>query len=417
MKRLQLFAFITFLCLSLPVFANIDMQAHVGSDEGKSAYTDYLERQAEYYEDDCSYFYLRMLTGDELFSRLNSLMGSTCKIASSSYNYGALRQAYVGVDRDLNTPGNIIGYYDGKTFAAIWDNGNTWNREHTWPQSKGADKSIPMGYDMQSVRPTNKSVNSSRGNTPYGESTSYYNPDKFVHINNPDYRTENMGTYRGDAARVILYDYIVYGEAGGHKNHLYNGQAQLLNKLGAYGVFESIHVLLKWHMQDPPSLTECVRNDGAQDYQGNRNPFIDFPELAIQIFLNNNSITTYPVILNTSATLWPNYQHTLSDGFIAYLTLSDGSHPITVEVSGAEATYDPALGRLTVTNVTSNLTISTPDNTAIDNIKTIDKMVLYTIAGTKIAEGYSDQLQTILQSLPYGMYITRQGNTNSKILH
>ena len=123
------------------------------------------------------------------------------------------------------------------------------------------------------------------------------------------------------------------------------------------------------------------------------------------------------LILNTSATLWPNYQHTLSDGFIAYLTLSDGSHPITVEVSGAEATYDPALGRLTVTNVTGNLTISTPDNTAIDNIQTIDKMVLYTIAGTKIAEGHSDQLQTILQSLPYGMYITRQGNTNSKILH
>ena len=37
-------------------------------------------------------------------------------------------------------------------------------------------------------------------------------------------------------------------------------------------------------MQDPPSLTEMVRNDGAQDYQGNRNPMIDYPELAFLLF-------------------------------------------------------------------------------------------------------------------------------------
>jgi uncharacterized repeat protein (TIGR02543 family) len=125
--------------------------------------------------------------------------------------------------------------------------------------------------------------------------------------------------------------------------------------------------MLKWHMQDPPSLTEMVRNDGAQDYQGNRNPLIDYPELAIQVFLDDG-ITTYTVTESSAATMWPAHQYTLSDGFIAYLTNSDGTHPAEsdFEVTGATYTYDASLGRLTVSKVTGNMTISdvagsTPD--------------------------------------------------------
>ena len=367
-----------------------------------------------YYEDDCAYHYLRQLTGDELFGRLNSLMGSTCRIASSSLDYGTLRYAYVSVDADLNKPGNIIGYYNGTSFAAVWDNSNTWNREHTWPQSKGVKKEKPMGYDMQSVRPTLKSVNSSRGNDAYGENGSCYDPDE-VAIKNDDYRPENLGSYRGDAARVIIYDYIVYGEAGGYKNQLYNGAAQLLNKLGSAGVFESIPILIKWHMQDPPSLTEMVRNDGAQDYQGNRNPMIDYPELALQIFLNHSSVSTYNVTIESSATMWPAHQYTLSDGFIAYLTHTDGSHPTEVSVSGAQYTYDPQLGRLTITKVTAAVTIST-STSSVENITYNSSATIYTLSGTVIAQCTADELNTTLQALVPGTYIIKQGAMITKVL-
>ena len=184
-------------------------------------------------------------------------------------------------------------------------------------------------------------------------------------INNSYYKKTNLGSYRGDAARVIVYDYVVYGEAGGHKNKLYNGNAQLLKKVGKSGVFESIEVLLKWHMQDPPSLTEVTRNDGAADYQGNRNPFIDFPELAIQML--KNSVTTYNVSSTMAETLWPNYQLTLKHGFIAYVTASDGTHPDKVAVTNATSTYDPANGRLTISNVTGAVTISTGSPTDVEN--------------------------------------------------
>lgn len=217
-----------------------------------------------------------------------------------------------------------------------------------------------MGHDMQSVRPTNASINSGRGNKAYGEGSSYYNPDtdaKIGGINNPHYKSTNLGTYRGDCARVIMYDYLMYGEAGGYKNDYHNGIPQLHSMFGTDGLFESLHIMLKWHMQDPPSLTEMVRNDGAQDYQGNRNPLIDYPELAIQVFLDDG-ITTYTVTESSAATMNPAHRYTLSDGFTAYLTNNDGSHPQDIKVTGANYTYDKTLGRLTITNVTGNMTIS-----------------------------------------------------------
>lgn len=358
MTRTYTILFIFFIALlPLRIIAQIDMQAHVGSDEGKDAYTDYIAEQNVYYTGTYAYTTLISLTNDELFGALNARMGNPCRLNQSGYDYNNLRDYYVSVDRDLNKDGYIIGYYNGQSFKGVWDAGSTWNREHTWPQSKGANDGIDMGHDMQSVRPASTSVNSSRSNTPYGESGSYYDPNE-ISINNTYYKTTNLGTYRGDAARVIMYDYLMYGEAGGHQNNYYNGNAQLLSKLGTDGVFESLCIMLKWHMQDPPSLTEMVRNDGAQDYQGNRNPLIDYPELAIQVFLDDG-ITTYTVSESSAATMWPAHRYTLSDGFIAYLTNGDGSHPADIKVTGATSyTYDKSLGRLTVSQVIGNMTIS-----------------------------------------------------------
>lgn len=353
-------------CLQLALFAQIDMQAHVASDEGK-VYKDYINEQNAYYTDDYTYANLIALTNDALFGRINTLMGNTC-LLKSGYSYERLKDAYKTVDRDLNTSEYIIGYYNGASIHGNWvSGGTTWNREHTWPQSKGA-KTGPISYDMQSVRPAQSNINSSRGNKGYGEASGYYEPNEIA-ISNRNHKTTNLGTYRGDCARVIMYDYLVYGHAGGYQNALHSGTAQLLEKIGSNPVksdsivFESLRIMLKWHMQDPPSLTEMVRNDGAQNYQGNRNPLIDYPELAIQVFLDNlkniEGITAYTVNETSSATMNPAHRYTLSDGFIAYLTNNDGSHPQDIKVTGATTyTYDASLGRLTVSEVTGNMTIS-----------------------------------------------------------
>ncbi len=369
----KIIIFLVFCAFHVVIYA-VDMQSHMGTKEAQEAYSLYQNKQEAYYAGTFAHEELQSLEGDELFGALNTLMGNTCKIGSSSYSYKSLRYQYINVDKDLNREGYIIGYYDGCSMNGNWDLG-AYNREHTWPQSKGAKDTTPMGHDMQSVRPTNKAVNSDRSNYGYGERSTCskcYDPDE-VAINNTLYDKSNLGSYRGDAARVIIYDYIVYGEAGGHKNALYNGNAQLLSKVDnqSSGVFESIPILLKWHMNDPVSLTEMVRNDGAQDYQGNRNPFIDYPELAIQMLKNANGVKTYPVTV-TGAQMWPSYQLTLADGFIAYMGTSD-HRPAEVTVTGASYTYDKANGRLIIKNVAGEVTISAPSGEAIEEIPDVQK--------------------------------------------
>ncbi len=349
--------------------AAIDMQAHVASDEGKAAYTTYVTKQSSYYTNSYTYANLMTQTGTTLFGSLNTLMGNTNNIAGSSFSYAALRNQYINVDRDLNDATKIISYYNGQQLSGTWDSGATWNREHTWPQSKfeGTQTtdgtSIPIGYDMQSVRPASTSVNSDRGNTAYGEGGSYYDPN-VITISNTNYNSANSGSYRGDCARVILYDYITYGKNGTYYNALYKAlcKTDLLVQIGtnANSVFESLTILLKWHMQDPPSLTEMVRNDGGQDYQGNRNPFIDYPELAINMLKDETGVTDYTVTNNTSATASPNYSYTTDSGFVTYLTNGDNSHPSNISVTGGTYTYNSTTGRLTVTTATGAVTITEP---------------------------------------------------------
>ncbi len=351
MTNTRLFTLITLIALlPLRLIAAIDMQAHVGSDEGKKAYTTYTNKQTDYYTGTYTYASLIALKNDDLFDRINTLMENTIFTTGKSFSYSNLSTNYGPVDTDLNNKNNIILFYNGASVSSTWDSGKTFNKEHVWPQSFGASDSRPMGYDMHAVRPCNPNINSSRSNQGYAETID----NAYTYI--PD------ASYRGDCARIIMYDYLTYGKAGNYYNKYYKeGEADLFNEFGTSDekIFESLHIMLKWHMQDPPSLTEMVRNDGAQDYQGNRNPLIDYPELAIQVFLDDG-ITTYTVTESSAATMWPAHQYTLSDGFIAYLTNSDGTHPAEsdFEVTGATYTYNASLGRLTITNVTGDMTIS-----------------------------------------------------------
>ena len=378
------------LPLYAPLFAletstPIDMQTHVAADEGKEIYTNYVNKQAAYYTGNYSIETLRTLEKEALFGALNTLMGQTNAISASSYSYNALRNAYRTVDRDLNTSNYIIGFYDGSAIKGTWDYGSTWNREHVWPQSKGVTTNYPMGYDMHSVRPTSTAVNSDRGNKAYGESGSYYDPDD-VHLNNSAYNATHLGSYRGDAARIMLYDYINYGKMGNSSNSLYNGAAQLLNKMGTDGVFESLTILLKWHMMDPPSLTEMVRNDGGQDFQHNRNPFIDYPELAAMMLKGQGGLTLYSITVDAVEHLEPAYTLTTRGGFVAYLCDENGNHPESVNVSGGVAEYIPEYGRLKVTNITGALTITTPTLPSTPELSDVEEVIFEPITVTKTIE-------------------------------
>jgi len=149
-----------------------------------------------------------------------------------------------------------------------------WNREHTFPRSLGGfssieDDDIPDGInvwwetnadslrhansDAHGLRAADAGENSSRGNQHYGQ---YVGP------------TGNAGSFKGDVARGVFFLAIRYNDLD-----VVNGFPTITGELG------DLATLLTWHQQDPPDDFEMNRNNIIYDWQKNRNPFIDFPNL------------------------------------------------------------------------------------------------------------------------------------------
>ena len=70
MKKTLLSLFLALSCLYC--FAQIDMQAHAGSDEGLAAYSS-ADMQAAYYTGSYTYDNLIVQEGNDLFGSLNAL--------------------------------------------------------------------------------------------------------------------------------------------------------------------------------------------------------------------------------------------------------------------------------------------------------------------------------------------------------
>ena len=191
-----------------------------------------------------------------LYKELQTLMKSAHKTTTS---YDATKELYKYTDCQNSSSSSISSFYSGTSIGPGWNQGPSWNREHTWPNSKGlggADEN-----DIMMLRPTATSENSSRGNTAYGEGSSYYNPNE-----------ASGGKYdlRGDVARIMLYTYVRWGNTG--------------KMWGTGGVMESETVLLKWMEEDPVDTWELGRNDSVQSITGTRNVFVDYPELVFLMF-------------------------------------------------------------------------------------------------------------------------------------
>lgn len=143
------------------------------------------------------------------------------------------------------------------------------NVEHTWPQSKGA-KREPARGDLHHLFPTNSRANSARGNLPFGElrgkpATNSCPSSERGSIIDPKTgrvsRTKGFQPppqHRGNVARAMFYVSAKYG---------YD-----IPSLEEY-------YLRKWHREDPVDSEEMRRNGLIEQAQGNRNPFIDFPDL------------------------------------------------------------------------------------------------------------------------------------------
>ena len=184
--------------------------------------------------------------------------------------------------------------------------GQGLNREHSFPKSWFGGEVYPMYTDLMMIIPADAYVNQRRGNSPYGvcngsDVITYTNEELGVSMKGKlGTSTYNGYTkrvfepddeYKGDFARIYFYMVTCY------KRDVVNwpGCDQLDYETNNYKAFSdwSMQMLMEWHRADPVSAKEIARNEAVYDSkdmynnqygQGNRNPFVDHPELAEYIW-------------------------------------------------------------------------------------------------------------------------------------
>ncbi len=233
------------------------------------------------------------------YASLEGLSGATLKQAIQdiianptvvhAHNYGDIIDILKTADQNpLNSNEVWLMYVEqSRSKLEFQDTGiNTgkWNREHIYPQSRGGftdgTESIPDGIniwlptnaddilaghaDAHHLRAEDGAENSLRSNNDYGL-TGYNGP------------SGTMGSWKGDVARSVFYMAVRYNALS-----VVNGDIPDTT-VGQLGDLAS---LLTWNTLDPSDDFEMNRNNYIYTWQVNRNPFIDYPELANYIWGN-----------------------------------------------------------------------------------------------------------------------------------
>lgn len=244
--------------------------------------------RADAYDPPAGYYSGAVGTGATLKANLRTILSS----GFISRSYGDGRFALPVIDRDPNNANNVILVYNAQSVPSTWDSGITWNREHTWPESYGnTSTSAPQYSDLHMLRPCNPSVNSSRGNEPYGlDNSSQWDPTM----------AGSPIQYRGEMARTMFYAATRYGDPAGSTTA---GNFTLVDSGWGTGISKmgKLSYLLAWHFENPVDERERLRNQRVYSqalnptyYQNNRNAFVDHPEFVWAIWgTQPNNSTLY----------------------------------------------------------------------------------------------------------------------------
>lgn len=195
--------------------------------------------------------------GSTLRTSLRSLINKT---GNKTIGYSSNNSVLEKSDKALNGQSGIIPFYHKET-----EHTTEWNKEHVWPNSRGAGKSGP-GADPHMLRPTYSKDNSDRGNNFYGQSGDgkVWDPASFGYEN-----------ARGEAARIIFYVSARYSgmELSNNPN-----DATSKNTMGR------LDRLIEWNNKYPVTAQEVRRNEYLYGAGFGRNPFIDHPDLVNYIW-------------------------------------------------------------------------------------------------------------------------------------
>lgn len=231
---------------------------------------------------------VQQLTGTDLKDALHDLIKN-----HNEFSYTSSKNILKLADEDPNNADNIILIYTGNSidkndFSTNFQE-DFWNREHVWVKSQGGfTGDEPYGglgaySDAHNLKPCDASVNSSRGTKDFDNGGTAHSEATGCNFTSNTW--EPRDEVKGDVARILFYMDTRYEGDEGEPNltlvdYINNSSDPFHGKLST---------LLEWNEQDPVDDFERRRNQIIFNWQQNRNPFIDYPELANLIWAGASS--------------------------------------------------------------------------------------------------------------------------------
>ena len=236
------------------------------------------------------------------YSAANGKKGAALKTALRGIIYNRTEKSYDYLwtffkTYDVRSDGKIWDMYSNITKyepggsaqgADYQGEGDSYNREHSFPKSWFGGEVKPMYTDLHHMYPTDGFVNNKRSNYPFGEvsSPTYSSTNGFSKLGPCSYSGysgtvfEPANEYKGDFARTYFYMVTCYEEklADWYSNYS-DSRATLDGKTYPGLKAWQLNMLMEWAKNDPVSEKEINRNNAVYGIQNNRNPFIDYPGL------------------------------------------------------------------------------------------------------------------------------------------
>lgn len=173
------------------------------------------------------------------------------------------------------------------------------NIEHSVAKSWWGGTNNDAYKDLYHLNPSDIAANSARSNYPLGINNGNTFNNGSIKVGNNTYSTEYTGLcfepkdeYKGDFARAYLYMFTCY------ENYTWTGNSapSMLVAKETWPMLRNWakNILLEWHRNDPVSRKEEDRMAAIFKFQNNRNPYIDYPELAEFIWGTSSTTAWYP---------------------------------------------------------------------------------------------------------------------------
>ena len=203
-----------------------------------------------------------------------------------------------------------------KKFTSVGAVVSGCNIEHSFAKSWWGGSKNDAYKDCYHLNPSNTTANSSRSNYPLGVPTKDLKDQSVtgsLKVGRATYEGETFWVfepkdeYKGDFARAYFYMATCYGDELTWRLDNKDVGSKYAMRNDSYLEFRDweIEVLITWHRQDPVSEKETKRMDAVSDFQHNRNPFIDYPDLAEYIWGNKKGTSVNLAELTGEVTSLP----------------------------------------------------------------------------------------------------------------